>query len=106
MIPVRASPFWTQATDSEIYGNLIYYNGWDSPDRSHGHGIYTQNRTGTKRVVDNIFFQHFSQGYQTYGSATAFLDNFCLEGNACFKTDRSTADNRRNFLIGGGSDCQ
>src|SRR5205807_8483784 len=43
--------FWTPAVDAEIYGCLIYHNGWQGldPDRGHGHGIYTQNQTGQKR---------------------------------------------------------
>ena len=32
---------WSSATDSEVYGNLVYYNGWDGPDRGHGHGVYS-----------------------------------------------------------------
>src|SRR6185436_10379250 len=35
--------FWTPASDTEIYGSIIYSNGWDAPDRGHGHGIYVQN---------------------------------------------------------------
>ena len=38
--------FWKEATDAEINGCLIYYNGWNGTDRGHGHGIYTQNQTG------------------------------------------------------------
>jgi hypothetical protein len=36
--------FWEPAVDSEIYGSLIYYNGYDLPDRGHGHGLYVQNK--------------------------------------------------------------
>ena len=28
------------ANGTEIYGNLIYYNGYSGTDRGHGHGIY------------------------------------------------------------------
>ncbi|MGH2686352.1 MAG: hypothetical protein ACRDJP_12880, partial [Actinomycetota bacterium] len=31
--------FWKQAVDSEIYGAVIYNNGWIGPDRGHGHGV-------------------------------------------------------------------
>ena len=37
------------ATDSEYYGNIIYYNGWNAPDRGHGHGIYAQKATRAAR---------------------------------------------------------
>jgi hypothetical protein len=39
---------WKTAADFVAYGNIIYNNGWDSPDRLHGHGIYTQNDTPTR----------------------------------------------------------
>ena len=48
--------YWKEAVDSEINGCLIYYNGWQGTDRGHGHGIYTQNHTGTKKMIDNIIF--------------------------------------------------
>src|SRR5262249_25898504 len=35
--------WWTASTDSELYGCLIYDNGWTATDRGHGHAIYTQN---------------------------------------------------------------
>ncbi len=35
--------FWTQAQNSEMSGNVIYYSGVTQADRGHGHGIYSQN---------------------------------------------------------------
>jgi PKD repeat protein len=98
--------WWTHAIDSEINGCLAYYNGWDAPDRGHGHGIYTQNQTGTKRAIDNILFQQFSQGYQGYGSSTAFLNNLYLEGNVMFQNGSIDNYNQRNLIIGGDSVAQ
>jgi hypothetical protein len=59
--------FWKPATDSEIYGSLTYNNGWWAADRGHGHGIYTQNETGTKTIADVISFHNFSTGMKGYG---------------------------------------
>src|SRR5713101_3332184 len=43
--------WWQDATDSEIYGCLIYYNGWKRADgQGAGHGINTQNSTSVKHV--------------------------------------------------------
>src|SRR5262249_17532162 len=57
----------TPAENSELYGNLIYYNGYDNPGtRGHGHGIYVQNQTGTKRIVDNMIFEQFGWGIHAY----------------------------------------
>ncbi len=72
--------YWSTAVDSELYGNLIYNTGFDSDDRGHGHGIYVQNATGTKRIVDNIMFNGFSFGIHAYtqGGRT---DNIHMIGN-------------------------
>jgi len=48
------SGFWSPAVDAEQYGNLFFDFGCPAEDRGHGH--YTQNETGTKRILDNIMF--------------------------------------------------
>lgn len=75
---------WSDAPDSEIYGCIIYYNGWQAPDRAHGHGIYSQNRFGARRIRDNIIFGQFEKGIQIYGSEVAHLRNHWVEGNIIF----------------------
>jgi hypothetical protein len=98
----RGNGLPSEAVDAEVYGCLIYYNGWDAPDRGHGHGVYVQNETGTKRVVDNIIFQQFSHGYHAYGSASAHLDNLHVEGNILFNNGNiSSFGSARNLLLGG-----
>jgi hypothetical protein len=96
---------WKEAIDAEVYGCLIYYNGWTAPDRGHGHGVYVQNLTGTKRIADNIIFSNFSHGVQSYGSASAYLNNINIEGNTIFDNGMPD-DYQRNILIGGGSVAQ
>jgi hypothetical protein len=98
--------FWKEAIDSEIYGCLIYHNGWDAPDRGHGHGIYAQNQTGTKTIKDNIIFANYSHGIQAYGSDTAYLNNFWVEGNTLSQNGSLSVDSGRNLLIGGGNIAQ
>jgi hypothetical protein len=96
--------FWKEAVDAEISGCLIYDNGWDGPDRGHGHGIYVQNRSGTKRLEGNVIFQQFSHGIHGYGSASAFLDDIAAAGNTIFNNGSlSQHGPSRNLLIGGGS---
>jgi hypothetical protein len=46
--------WWSGDIDSELYGCLVYDNGWTASDRNHGHAIYTQNKEGTKVIADNI----------------------------------------------------
>lgn len=77
--------FWSPAVDSEIYGNILYNNGEEAPDRGHGHGIYSQNTTGRKFVEENITFGNFGTfGLQVYGSANANLRGYTIRGNINF----------------------
>lgn len=61
--------FWEAAVDGEINGAVIYHNGWQGPDRGHGHGIYIQNRNGTKLIRDVISFNNFATGMKVFGEA-------------------------------------
>ena len=98
------SGFWSGSDDSEFYGGIVYNNGQDANDRGHGHGIYAQNRDGSKRITDNIVFQNFSHGLHVFGSDEAFLNNFRLEGNVSFNNGvLSRFGEERNILLGGGS---
>jgi hypothetical protein len=95
--------FWWQAKDAEISGCLIYHNGWQGPDRGHGHGIYTQNQDGQKRIIDNIIFGGFNHGMQIYGSGdNAHVNNYHVEGNFVFNSGILQGSHERNILIGGG----
>jgi hypothetical protein len=100
--------FWSEGEGGEIYGCLLYNNGWKGPDRGHGHAIYTQNLNGTKRLVDNVMFNQFAYGIHVYGSSRAFLKGFHIEGNACFNNGASTGKDERapNILVGGGSPAE
>lgn len=97
--------YWKQAIDGEIYGNLIYYNGWSAPDRGHGHGIYTQNSTSTKYLEDNIIFKQFSDGIQAYGTSNAYIYNYDIRGNTIFDNGLIAGPNGggSNMQIGGGN---
>lgn len=99
--------FWQGADNSEIYGCLIYDNGFDGSDRGHGHSIYAQNRYTTKWIRDNIFFNAFSYGIHIYGSSAAYLDNFWIEGNIAFNNGiLSWYGVTDNILIGGENIAQ
>ena len=95
---------WSEAVDGGAYGNLVYNNGWEAADRGHGHGIYTQNDSGARRIVDNIIFNQFSHGIHAFGSEKAYLDNITLEGNVVFNNGALGANREyvRNLLLGGG----
>ncbi len=94
---------WAQAPDTEYYGNLVYYNGWQTAaKKAHGHGFYMQNTSGTKWLRDNIIFNQFAAGVQIYGSDKADLNNFQLVGNIIFNNGSLNGEHNRNLLIGGG----
>ena len=99
--------FWTSAIGAEIYGCIGYNNGWDAPDRGHGHAVYGQNQSGTKFIKDSIFFNQYGNGIQIYGSSSAYLDNFHLEGNVSFNNGLVSQDGlSNNILLGGGRVAQ
>lgn len=96
--------FWSEGEGGEIYGSLIYHNGWQGPDRGHGHGIYAQNRTLSKRLADNILFRQFGSGIHCYGSDQAFVQGFEIEGNIGFHNGVLAGPNAGTpaIFVGGG----
>lgn len=93
---------WDIAQDAEIYGSLIYNNGWQGPDRGHGHAIYVQSDSGTKRIVDNIMFNQFSHGIHAYAQPGAALKGFYIAGNISFNNGSISMHGQSpNILIGG-----
>jgi hypothetical protein len=86
--------FWKGAENCELYGCLIYDNGWPATDRGHGHAIYTQNNEGIKTIADCIMTGGYSYTMHAFGSSHADVNNYLVEGNICYHAGP--------FLIGGG----
>ena len=94
---------WSDAIDSEIYGSMIYNNGWSAPGRGHGHAIYTQNKKGTRLITDNIIFFGFGTGIHAYTEGGQ-LKGFNVKNNVWFMTgasDERKSQRKDNCLIGG-----
>lgn len=96
---------WQEARGSEVYGNLIYYNGFQAADRGHGHGIYLQNDEGRLLVSDNIVFDQFGAGIHGYGTSHAHVRNVTLDGNIAFNNGAISqkAQHDDNILMASGT---
>lgn len=94
--------FWSGATNAEIYGCVIFHNGYDDTDRGHGHGVYTQNATGTKTLADNVVFGGYSFGLHAYTEGGE-LQGFDFVGNVLFNAGvaSSVSGHKDDCLVGG-----
>jgi Putative Ig domain len=101
--------YWSEGDGGEVYGSLIYNNGWIGPDRNHGHAIYTQNAQSLRSFTDNIAFNQFRNGIKIYGSQRSSLKNYHLEGNVSFNNGGGTGAGFAGtfqLLIGGDSPAE
>lgn len=87
---------WKDELNPEIYGCVIYANGWEGVDRGHGHCIYTQNDEGVKTISNCIMTCPFEGSYtmHAYGTEQAYVNNYLLAENICY--------GRGPFLVGSG----
>jgi hypothetical protein len=83
------------AQNMEIYGGILNYQGWNGPDRPHGHGIYLQSNVGPIRVLNTTLFQQSESDVQAFGSAAAALNNLDFEDVTTIKSGDA------EFVLGG-----
>ncbi len=93
---------WREAQNSEIYGCLSYYNGWQAPDRSHGHGLYAQNAAPyTKNLKESVFYGNLALNVQINGSGPdSIVDNWNVESNVMYKSSILATSHQENFVFG------
>lgn len=98
------SLFESQASGLEVRGCLFFNSYWDAPDRSHGPGLYVRNPVGapSKRIVENVVFQHGRQGLQGFGSIP--FAHVAVEGNVFFNNGIARDGFHRNVMFGNASD--
>lgn len=94
---------WNAAKSAELYGCLIYHNGWDqfNPNLAHGHGIYTQNDTTNTRLIENnIFFSSYAYNMKLW-STNQGIDNYTIKGNIVFNGGAASefSDSRKANLF-------
>ncbi|HVH69061.1 MAG TPA: right-handed parallel beta-helix repeat-containing protein [Gemmatimonadales bacterium] len=91
----------------EIYGCIVYNNGWQAgpTDRGHGHAIYVKNDAGTKLVRDNVLFNQYGFGVHVYSDlGSGGLNNIDVEGNVSFDNGALAlpgTSGAANLLVGG-----
>jgi hypothetical protein len=97
--------FYTEpaATDVEVSGSIIYNNGWQGPERGHGHGLYLKSDAGPVVARGNVVFNQFGYGVHVYSNAgSGRLNNIRLEHNVVFNNGTLSSDLAEpNILIGG-----
>ncbi|HET8712168.1 MAG TPA: hypothetical protein VFM23_00630 [Gemmatimonadales bacterium] len=98
--------FYTEPkfADVEIAGCIIYNNGWEGPDRGHGHALYLKSFTGPLLARDNVMFNQYGYGVHAYtNSGTGKLINITIEGNIAFNNGSLSRarDLAPNLLLGG-----
>lgn len=90
---------WTAATEAELYGSILYHNGWDQPDGGHGHGIYSQNRGPGRKVIDNnILFSQYGMNVRIW-STNQHVDAFDLQHNIAFNAGALSQHASRKFNL-------
>jgi hypothetical protein len=98
---------WKEATDAELYGSLIWYTGWQGPDRGHGHAIYTQNGAGLQKYRDNLAWDSYDIGVQAYGSGGVPVRNYLFQGNAFWgHSTLATSGSASQVVLGGDGEGQ
>jgi hypothetical protein len=78
------SAFYTscEATNTLIYGCVVYNVGWISPDNAEGHSFYLQ---GPGEISDCIAFNCTGVNFHLYANGEgSWLRNLTVDGNAAF----------------------
>jgi hypothetical protein len=92
-----------QSLDVEVAGWIIFNNGWQGPDRGHGHAFYLKSYVGPLVARDNVVFNQFGYGVHAYTNrGSGKLINIHIEGNIAFNNGLlATKSGSANILLGG-----
>jgi len=101
---------YSSAADVEIYGCLVYNNGWQA-SKGSGHALYIKSDAGPIYLRDNILFAQFAYGVHVYTNAgSGRLNNIHVEGNVSFNNGTVSAAGPgavgANILMGGQEPVQ
>lgn len=89
--------------DVEISGSIVYNQGWEGSDRSHGPGLYLKSHTGPVTARHNVIFNNLRNGIQAYTSSSyQSITNIHLIQNVSFENGGPAEDGPvRQIELGG-----
>lgn len=98
-----AEGYWlgSPADDAEVYGSVVYMNGWLKPSGAGGHGIYPRCYSGVKRIRDNLVFCQF--GYGIHAWSDRGVVNLEISGNISFNNGRLGNCYLSNIFVSSGA---
>jgi hypothetical protein len=94
---------YSNRTDVEVSGCIVYNNGWSVARAGNGHGLYVKSDAGPMVLRDNVLFDQFGFGIHAYTGATdGLLNNITVEGNTSFNNGLLAGSaSGSNILVGG-----
>lgn len=96
-----ASAIYTaqEATNTLIYGCLVYNTGWASPDNAEGHSFYLQ---GAGEISDCIAFNTTGANFHIYANGPGWsVRNLTVDGNVAFGAGAlQPVRNYRDWIVG------
>ncbi|MEO7310443.1 MAG: right-handed parallel beta-helix repeat-containing protein [Chitinophagaceae bacterium] len=100
--------YWKNSLNAEVYGCVVYNNGYSNSLRGHGPNIYIQNNDETKpkSIVNSFVFNGFSVGLQFYSSSSDVLRGFMVDSCTVFNSGANAIPSqarRMNLLAGGAN---
>jgi hypothetical protein len=92
-----------EAFDVEVVGSIFYNNGWQAPDRGHGHALYVKSDAGPLTLRRNVIFNQFGWGIHVYtNEGSGGLTGISVLENLTFNNGTlAQSPNAQNILVGG-----
>lgn len=86
---------------------VAWGNGWDAPDRAHGHGFYVQSEAAdpakSKVLVGCVAYDNFLYNYHLFGSDSAAFGNWSLSGCVAMHESGPVGESRNIAYFGGNA---
>ena len=82
----------TNAHGLTVYGTHSMFNGWEAPDRGHGHNYYFQNRLDTMTVKHSSSFAAMNNNFQARSSEPTNCQNLYFDGFVSWQSARMTTN--------------